>query len=149
MEYLTVHDLVWINNTVTGKINRYDYVTLEAAMAGQYRYGDSQEVPMQAAQLLERLLFRAPFENGNRRTAFIATLTFLNANGYATLANDSEAVQTLQRVERCELTPRAAMLALAAPAKDPLPADLTLRKLITLECNLHTEALKALAEQDG
>ena len=44
MEYLTVHDLVWINNTVTGEVNPYDYVTLEACMAAQYRYGNSQEI---------------------------------------------------------------------------------------------------------
>jgi hypothetical protein len=28
MEYLTVHDIVWINTAVTGEPNAYDYVTL-------------------------------------------------------------------------------------------------------------------------
>ena len=49
IEYLTTHDLVWINQTITGKVPSYDYVTLEAAMAGQYSYGESQNVAQQAA----------------------------------------------------------------------------------------------------
>ena len=84
MEYLTTHDLVWINSTITGKVNAYNYVTLEAAMAGQYSYGDSHNVVPQAANLLDRLLCTRPFSEGNIRTAFIATLSFINANGYAT-----------------------------------------------------------------
>src|SRR5579862_5751254 len=100
MEYLTTHDLVWINNVVTGKVNPFDYVTLEAAMAAQYRYGVSQDVPGQAATLLQALLYKPPFESGNRRTAFVATLTFLNANGYATTAGDAEAADILMSAAR-------------------------------------------------
>ena len=29
MEYLTAHDLVWINEVVTGRVQPYNYVTLE------------------------------------------------------------------------------------------------------------------------
>ncbi|HZP80850.1 MAG TPA: type II toxin-antitoxin system death-on-curing family toxin [Chthonomonadaceae bacterium] len=146
--YLTVHDLVWINTTVTGRVNPYDWVTLEAAMAAQYRYGESQDVPGQAASLLQSLLFKPPFASGNRRTAFIAALTFLNANGYATKVQDREAADIVLSVIRRERTPEQAIAELAAPSQQALPAGLTLRKLITHECNLHVEALKILAEGD-
>src|SRR5437763_11388685 len=98
MEYLTTHDLVWINSSITGDVNDYDYVTLEAAMAGQYSYGDSHNVPRQAANLLERLLCMRPFTRGNVRTAFIATLSFLNANAYATTVDDPTAAQLIRAV---------------------------------------------------
>jgi death-on-curing protein len=148
MEYLTTHDLVWINNTVTGKVNPYNYFDLEACMAGQYRYGNSQNVPEQAATFLERLLFKRPFLEGNRRTAFIALLTFLNANGYATKVQDAEAARILLEVANGRITPAQAIDALATPAQSPLPGGLSLRKLITYECNLHTEALKILSDND-
>ena len=148
MEYLTVHDLVWINNTVTGKVNGYDYVTLEAAMAGQYCYGQSQEVFGPAAKLLERLLSKSPFESGTRRSAFIAVITFLNANGYATCVEDKEAAALVKEVATGQRTALEAMTTLASVAKAPLPDGLSLRKLIAHECNLHLEALKLLAEGD-
>jgi death-on-curing family protein len=148
MEYLTTHDLVWVNNAVTGKVNGFDYVPLEAAMAGQYLYGNSRDVPAQAATLLERLLFRPPFSGGNRRTAFIATLTFLNANSYATKCSDAEAAQLVREVAQRQRTPRQAIAELAAPSDRPLPGGITLRKLIMHVCNRHAEALNLLAEGD-
>ena len=148
MEYLTTHDIVWINNIITGTTQPYNYVTLEAAMAGQYSYGLSQDVPSQAATLLKNLLFRAPFQNGSLRTAFIATLTFLNANGYATKASDEEAAQSVLETALGRRTPEAAIEALATPAADPLGGEVTLRKLIAYECNLHVDALKILAAGD-
>jgi death-on-curing family protein len=148
MEYLTTHDLVWVNNIVTGKVQPYDYVTLEAVMAAQYSYGESQNVVEQAAKLLERMMGKAPFALGNRRMAFISTLTFLNANGYATYATDSEAVQTLKEMEQGLITPVQAIERIAAPASNNLPVGVTLRKLITHECNHHVEALRVLSPGD-
>jgi death-on-curing protein len=148
MEYLTTHDLVWINSSITGKVNPYDYVTLEAAMAGQYSYGDSDNVPEQAARLLERLLAKAPFSEGNMRTAFIAALSFLNANGYATKVDDADAASEIRQVALGQKSATAAIAALAAPAEQPLPSIYTLRKLISHECNLHKNGLRFLAEND-
>lgn len=148
MVYLTVHDLVWINNIITGKVNTYDYVTLEATMAGQYSYGDSRDVPAQAAILMDQLLKKAPFREGNRRTALIATLSFLNANGFATAVADAEAAQLFRETASRSRQAQQAIEVLAAPAHEALPADTTLRKLITHECNAHVDALKLLAADD-
>lgn len=147
MSYLTTHDLVWINTVVTGDPNAYDYVTLESVMAGQYRYGDSQNVPAQAAQMLRRLLKHRPFSYGNLRTALIATLTFLNANGYATIVKEEEAARIILATSNGEMDPAAAVLLLGVPAKEAL-SGVSLRRLITHECNLHVEALQILATYD-
>ncbi|HLJ56024.1 MAG TPA: Fic family protein [Chthonomonadaceae bacterium] len=148
MEYLTTHDIVWINTSITGKVNPYNYVTLEAAMAGQYSYGDSHNVPGQAANLLDRLLCTRPFSEGNVRTAFIAALSFLDANGYATRVDDAEAAQLITEVESGETTAHEAVLILSAPAASPIATTVTLRRLITHEINHHLEALKLLAASD-
>lgn len=144
IDYLTTHDIVWVNNTVTGKVNPFDYIRLESAMAGQYQYGNSTDVLSQSATFLERLLLKPAFADGNRRTALIATLTFLNANGYATVLNDTEAAELIRAIERREKSPQQAIVELVAPAQNPL-GKMTLRKLITHECNHHVEALKHLA----
>ena len=148
MEYLTTHDLVWINSIVTGTVHPYDYFTLEGAIAGQYKYGDSHDVPAQATTLLNRLLEKQSFAGGNLRTAFIATLSFLNANGYATVANDEEAANLLLAASRRDRPAGEVIASLAAPASQSLPDTITLRKLITHECNLHTDALQRLATGD-
>jgi prophage maintenance system killer protein len=147
ISYLTTHDIVWVNNTVTGKVNRFDYMALEAAMAAQYQYGDSRNVLLGASNLLEKLLFKPAFADGNNRTALIATLSFLNANGHATKVGEQEAAQIVLAVARQERTPQQAIDDLGAPAQNPLEG-LTLRQLIIHECNLHGEALRLLAEGD-
>jgi death on curing protein len=148
MQYLSVHDLVWINNTVTGKTLAFDYEKLEAAMAAQYSYGDSTHVTLQAANLLASLLFGSPFEYGNRRTAYVAVTTFLNANGYATPVEDEEAARLIHSVAAREITPARAIEALSQKADIGLRPGVTLRALVAHICNEHGAALTALTEGD-
>lgn len=149
MEYLTTHDLVWINNVVTGGTEPYDYVALEAAMAGQYSYGGSSDAAAQAATLLERLLRRRPFERGNMRTAFIATLTFLNANGLSTAGAGAATAEMLRRSTPEADSARAVVQSMAGASATPgHSSGASLRHLIAHECNAHTEALRILAEGD-
>src|SRR5438105_9699553 len=91
MQYLSVHDLVWINGTIMGTTVDFDYQRLEAAMAAQYSYGVSTNTPEQAANLLEAMVAKKPFDYGNLRTGFVATAAFLDANGYALKPGDSNA----------------------------------------------------------
>ncbi len=148
MEYLTVHDLVWINNTITGKVSDYDYFALEACMAAQYRYGNSQDITLQAAELLKKLLASAPFAEGNVRTALIAVLSYLNANGYATTQADDALAQAFRTAADGGSTALNTIQQISAPASAPLATTLALRKLITLECNTHANALQHLADGD-
>ena len=149
MEYLTTHDIVWINSSITGGTSPFNYVTLEAAMAGQYSYGQSQDVPGQAANLLARLVLNAPFQGGNLRTALVATLSFLNANGYATRVADSEAAELVSAVAQRTLTASEAVSRLSTPSAAAVTSVNSLRKLIALECNTHSEALALLAGSDA
>lgn len=45
-----------------------------------------------------------PFLDGNKRTAFVATLLFLHFNGYALNASDTEKVLTMLNVAMGEIT---------------------------------------------
>lgn len=148
MEYLTTHDLVWINTSITGGVSPYNYVTLEAAMAGQYSYGESDDVPGQAAVLLSKLIKSAPFGKGNRRTALIATLSFLKSNGYVSRISDEDSAAVVLDVADGKLTAAEAVARLSEPGESTAPSRLTLRKLITHECNDRREALALLAAGD-
>lgn len=148
MEYLTTHDLVWINSAITGTAEPYNYVTLEAAMAGQYSYGESRDVAVQASNLFSTLLFKAPFAAGNARTALVAALTFLNANGYSICVTDAEAAGIVKSVSSRQIAPAQAITSLCVPAQTGSTPRVTLRQLIALECNAHREALELLSGGD-
>lgn len=148
MHYLSVHDLVWINAIVTGKTLVYDYVKLEEAMAAQYSYGDSRNVPVQAANMLDYLLRKPPFEYGNRRTAYVAAVTFLCANGRVLKADDAQAAEIIRRVAEGNTSPADAIAELSAPADTGLRPGVTLRQLVAHICNEHPDALRRLMEGD-
>ena len=148
LNYLSVHDFVWINSTITGKTVPFDYEALEASMAAQYGYGKSNDAFSQAANLLETMRTKRPFESGNVRTAFIATVTFLTANKYTLQVDDKKAVDTLKRTIRGELPASEAISVLFKPSDLGLRSDSALRALVTYIYNEHSEALQQLAEGD-
>lgn len=85
-EFLTLDEVLAIHELVLpvgdGEPGVRDLGLLESAV---YRpqtgyYSDLAEM---AAALMESLLINHPFIDGNKRTAFIATDTFLRLNGYA------------------------------------------------------------------
>lgn len=149
MNYLSVHDLVWINTTVTGNTVPYHYERLEEAMAAQYSYGRSTDTLAQAANLLATFLAKQPFAYGNRRTAFIAVATFLSANGYTLQVDDARAAEIVQAVAEGSMKAQEAVAALSAPTDARLAPGMAIRKLVTHLCNEHAEALKRLTEGDG
>ena len=77
---------------------------------------------------LRRLLANEPFAAGNRRTAFIALLTFLNANGYATRTDDAASVALLKEAVIGNISAEQLVAAIAAPASAPLSGSIVLRK---------------------
>src|SRR5215470_11891501 len=113
IQYLSVHDLVWINTTATGETLSFDYETLEQAMAAQYGYGDSRNIPAQAANLVHTIVTKRPFEYGNLRTAYVALLTFLIANGYRLSVTPEAAAGMVAKINNGELLPSAAISEMA------------------------------------
>jgi hypothetical protein len=81
LQYLTVQDVLWINLTVTGHPQEFDYATLEEATFYQYAYGENKGMAQQAARFVDGFLKKKPLAAGNEGTAFVACLAFLRANG--------------------------------------------------------------------
>ena len=148
LEYLSVHDIVWISATITGETVAFDYEKLEAAMAAQYSYGDSTDVQNQAANFLASFVLKPPFAYGNLRSAFVAVTTFLNANGFSLQVGDVEAANVVRAVSRGEMTAAEAIGKLAKPSQIALRPGVTLRSLVTYICNEHRETLTLLREAD-
>jgi prophage maintenance system killer protein len=95
MRYLSVHDLLWVNQCVIGTTPAFEYEKLEACVAAQYGYGASREPSEHAECFLAALLTQRPFAAGNRRAALAATATFLVANGMALLPQDVDTLRGL------------------------------------------------------
>ncbi len=148
MQYLSVHDIVWINSTLMGSSLKFDYVTLEEAMAAQYSYGESKNIPVQAANLLHMLVNKRPFQRGNMRTGFIAVAAFLNGNGYALKVDDAEAARILRALADRQTDALDAVTSLAEPANIGLRPGVSLRTVVTHIFNAHTEAIKMLTAGD-
>lgn len=90
LRYLTVQDVLWTNLQVTKRVNHYSAARLEEATYYQYAYGDSVGVPAQAARLLSGFVRLRPLEAGNDATALLATLAFLEINGYTADLSEAE-----------------------------------------------------------
>ncbi len=147
MHYLTNHDLVWINTVVTGHSMPYNYVTLESCMAAQYAYKDSSHPEAQAAAFLARLRETAPFAGGNRRTAFLALLTFLELNGLAVRKDPLAASQAMLALHQGTAGPQQTVEALL-DRQSPAPAPAVLRALVTHLTHCFADALSALSAGD-
>ena len=148
LHYLAVHDLVWINNTVTGETLPFDYENLEACMAAQYGFGVSLDAAGQAANFLSTTLRLRPFAWGNVRTAFIATLTFLTANKFTMTAEDRQAGSVVRLVAEGSLSADEAVSQIFQQGELGLRPGVTLRTLVTFICNQHAEAIRQLTEGD-
>lgn len=148
LHYLTSYDIVWVNQVATGDRQQYDYVRLEACMGAQYGYVNSTHTLAQAGSFMAALLSNRPFSSGNRRTALLAALTFLVANGLSITAADEELARAVAEVDEGHAASEAAVGALTRPGSAALPEWLTLRALVSHLANRHSAALKLLAPGD-
>ena len=103
MRYLTVAEVLEINAQVMGgKHVLRDRGLLESAVArpqasalGMDAYPD---LAAKAAALLHSLVLNHPFIDGNKRTAVLATLVFLDLNGYVVRWDQREALDFMLRL---------------------------------------------------
>ncbi len=96
--YLTVAEVLAIHED---QIERYggtkgvrDPGQLEAALF-RPQTGYYPDMIAEAAALWESLSQNHPFVDGNKRTAFAVTFTFLSVNGYALVAKEEAAIKFL------------------------------------------------------
>ena len=107
-DYLTLADVLAIHDdqiaTYGGAEGVRDPGQLEAALF-RPQSGYYTDVIAEAAALWESLSQNHPFIDGNKRTAFAATFTFLAINGVELTASADEAWTFLSRLyDRSELT---------------------------------------------
>jgi len=114
--YLTLQDLIWINSEVTKSPQPYSYDRLEEATYYQYSYRQSRDVLLQAARFLWGYLKYRPFAQGNLATALIATLAFLQINGYETHLPVERAAEWIEQVALRRKHPLDAVRQIAVPA---------------------------------
>jgi death-on-curing protein len=103
VRYLSVEEVIEINAQVMGgKHVLRDRGLLESAVArpqasafGADAYPD---LAAKAAALLHPLVLNHPFIDGNKRTAVLATLVFLDLNGYVVRWDQREALDFMLRL---------------------------------------------------
>ncbi len=96
MWYLTVGDVVRINEAKVGPGKLRDFGLLESAvlrpqasLAGQDAYPD---IHSKAAVLMDSLIRNHPFVDGNKRTALISVTMFYGLNGWGLEGDQGDAV---------------------------------------------------------
>lgn len=101
MRYVDVPDLVWLNTAVVlqtgGSAGVRDAGSLEAVVARPYAgYGGQELFPTpfdKAAALMESVVQRHPFVDGNKRTGLLAGAALLHLAGYEFEAPRTEMVE--------------------------------------------------------
>ena len=110
MRFLTVEEVLEINAEVMGgKHALRDRGLLESAVArpqasafGADAYPD---LVSKAAALLHSLVMNHAFVDGNKRTAVLATLVFLDLNGYMIRWDQREALSFVLRLAEHQIEP--------------------------------------------
>ncbi|MDW8289677.1 MAG: hypothetical protein RMM06_03070 [Armatimonadota bacterium] len=141
MRYLTVHDVIWINTALTGFPQRYDFDRLENAVYSQYSYGDSRDALAQGARMLRRLLQDKPFEQGNEQTALVATMAFLQLNGYRLQVRPEEVPAVLEQMMQGQVAVRDFVQQRVQPVQD---VSGSLREVVAQVCQSLHLPLKAV-----
>lgn len=108
MRYLTVKDIVKINTKLITTVSSGELVGIKDAAALDMAVNQPQQevfdealyptIHDKAAILAINLAKRHPFQNGNKRTALVAMLTFFMMNGYTTKFTQEEAVQFILNI---------------------------------------------------
>ena len=94
-QWLPIEAVIEINHILVAATGEPHFLRdrglLESALArpqNAFVYGD-EDVVVLAVRLMAGLAQSHPFEQGNKRTAFVAMVQFLNANGYELVIEDS------------------------------------------------------------
>jgi len=96
--YLTLEDALELYAAITDSTTEHATAvlrarsTLEGALArpAAYAHYEDSDISLQAAVLAHGIAESQAFLDGNKRLAFVAMLTFLEANGYRVNATDPE-----------------------------------------------------------
>lgn len=102
MKYLTAEQVAQINARILGSRSVINRSLLESAISRSRHSAFGQDVYpdifSKAAALFHSLVQNHPFLDGNKRTAFVATVMFLSLNAYWLEVEQDEAVRFVLQV---------------------------------------------------
>ncbi|MFI3547152.1 type II toxin-antitoxin system death-on-curing family toxin [Mammaliicoccus sciuri] len=108
MHYLTEKDIITLNIYVINKYSPKEQIGVKEPTAlnmlvnapKQYVFGQEQypTIELKAANLVRNLVKKHVFHNGNKRTAFMALIVFLELNGYKFMVSNKEAVNYMVKL---------------------------------------------------
>lgn len=108
MLYLTEKDIITLNIYVINKYSPKEQIGVKEPTAlnmlvnapKQYVFGQEQypTIQLKAANLVRNLVKKHVFHNGNKRTAFMALIVFLELNGYKFVVSNKEAVNYMVKL---------------------------------------------------
>ncbi len=149
MRCLTNHDLVWLNTTVTGGLQDYDYFAVEGAVAGQFLYGVNNNTLLVAATSYQRVMMALPFTRGNRRTGFTAMAWFLAVNGLQLTGDTASLVSALALLENHSTSAAAVLGSVVEPVTSGHNLSVSGMRQVAAWCmKRHEQVLKILADKD-
>jgi death-on-curing protein len=110
-KFLKIEEVIMIHddqiNSFGGTLGIRDYGLLESAISQPKASFSGQllhpNIESQAGAYLYHLTMNHPFVDGNKRTAFAVTDTFLRLNGYSLNIEDQEAYELVIKVATREL----------------------------------------------
>jgi death-on-curing protein len=95
--WLSIEEVIETNKDVVARtgepfliLNRGVLESAVASPANRYHYGRERDIVTLAVGLLFSLARNHPFEQGNKRTAFVSALTFLEINGFTLALSNTE-----------------------------------------------------------
>jgi prophage maintenance system killer protein len=146
---LTNQDLVWLNTTITGVTQAYDYFAVESAIAGQYSYGINDNTLLAAATAYQRTMMALPFTHGNRRTGFTAMASFLAANGWQLTRDTASLVSALALLENHSTSATAVLGNVVEPVTSENSLSSSgMRQVVAWCMKRHEQVIKILADKD-
>lgn len=111
VKYLTVKDVLLLHNLAIdetgGSHGLRDLGLLESAVAQPQASFDGEDlyptILQKTAALIRSLLMNHMFVDGNKRTAMLSGMTFLELNGYQFIAEQKEIVRFALKIENEKL----------------------------------------------
>lgn len=108
MYYLTEKDIITLNIYVINKYSPKEQIGVKEPTAlnmlvnapKQHVFGREQypTIELKGANLVRNIVKKHVFYNGNKRTAFMALIVFLELNGYKFMVSNKEAVNYMVKL---------------------------------------------------
>jgi prophage maintenance system killer protein len=145
LAYITIQDLLWLNQQVTKKVNAFNYAVLEEAAFYQYGYGQSKDLLRQASQFVTAFAKKQPFAGGNVATAFAGFVTFVLINGCTLDLSDSDGTAWLDKIAGSQAAAESSLREIAKPEG---PAHRDIEECAHEALRLYPMTLAELAKRD-